>query len=142
FSNLSAHGNIGEHLLVGGIDVVDVVRRVLEVANHLAGLRTNSEDAVREQAVETLTRPGIVWFGVARSPVNEIELGIVCTGTPRRASPLCPCVAILRPRFGAGFAGCGNRVPAPQFPAGIGIPAVEESARRGLSTRDSGNQHT
>ena len=141
FPKLAANLDVREHILVGGVHVVHVVGRVLKITNHLTRFRPDREHAVREQAIQTFARPGIVWLRIARSPIDQIELGIVRTGAPRRASALRPGVAVLRPRLGTGLAGRRDGVSAPQFLPGVGIPAVEEPARGGLSTGHAGNQH-
>src|SRR5439155_18241288 len=93
------------------------------------------------QAIQNLARSGIVWLRIALSTIDEIELGIVATGAPRRSSALHPGIAVLGPGLGTRLAGRWDGVSAPQFPPGVRIPAVEEPARRGLSTGHAGNQH-
>ena len=45
FPRLAVNLDIRKHLLVGAVDVVDVVRRVLEIAHHLTGLRAYGQHA-------------------------------------------------------------------------------------------------
>ena len=138
---LATNLDIREDILVGAIDIVHIVGRVLKITNNLTRFRPDREHAGREQAIQTLARSGIVWLGIARSPIDEIELGIVGTGAPRRPSALHPGVAILGPGLGTRLAGRWDGVSAPQFLPGVRIPAIEEPARGGLSTGHAGNQH-
>src|SRR5262245_53541105 len=103
------------------------------MAHELAGGWPDRNDARGIEAVERAARPRIVRLGVARSPVDEIELRIVGAGPPRGSAALCPRVAVLRPGFGTRLAGRGDGVPPPQFLAGLRIPAVEEATRRELA---------
>ncbi len=111
------------------------------IASNFAGFRPDRQHAVRKQAIQALARAWIVWLGIPRSPIHQIELGIVRTGAPRRTSALRPGVAILWPCLGPGLAWCWNGIPAPQFLPGVGIPAIEEPARGVLSTSDAGYQY-
>src|SRR5439155_12311474 len=106
---------VGQHLLVVAVDVIDVVRRVLEIAVNLAGLRTNGENARRVEAVERFSRTWIVRLGVANAPVDEIELRVVRARSPGWPAAVLPRVGILRPRFRTRLAWRRNRVPRPQF---------------------------
>src|SRR5262249_1994236 len=135
---LAADLDVRENLLVRGVDVVHVVRRVLEVADHLTRLRANRQQTVRIQAIQILARPWIVGLGVARAPVDEIEFGIVGTRPPRRPATLRPGLAVFRPCFGAWLSWSRDRVAAPQLLSGIGIPAVQETACCRFAARDSG----
>jgi hypothetical protein len=40
----AANLEVDEHVFVGGVDVVDIIRRVLVVADELAGLRADRND--------------------------------------------------------------------------------------------------
>ena len=77
FSKLASNPDIREQLFVGRIDVVHIVRGVLVITNDLTCFWPEREDAIREQTVEAFPRSGIVWFRVACSPIDEIEVGIV-----------------------------------------------------------------
>ena len=111
------------------------------MADDLSGLRSNRDHAGCIQAVHRFTRPRIVRLRVADAPVDQIEFGIVGARSPRRPTAELPGVAALRPRLRAWFTWRGNRVSTPQLLAGLRIPAVEEPARRGFSTRHPGNEH-
>ena len=141
FPHLPVHRNIGQHLLVGRVHVVNIVRRVLVIANHLAGFRTDRQHAVGIQAIQTLARPRIVRLRIPGAPINQIELRIVGTRAPRRPAALRPSVAILRPRLRTRLARRRNRISAPQFLPGLRIPAVQEPARSGFAARHAGNHH-
>src|SRR5262249_51538580 len=107
------------------------------VTGDFTGLRTNGENTRRIEAVERAARTGIVRFGVAGSPIHEIELGIVGPRSPRRAAALRPRVAVFGPRLGTRLSRSRNRVTAPQLRARVRIPAVENPARGELAARHS-----
>ena len=134
-AQLAINLEIGEDVLVGAIHVVHVVGRVLEITSDFTCLRPNREHAGRVQAVESPARPGIVRLGIARTPVDEVELRIVGTRAPRRPPTVHPGVAVPGPRLRTGLARRRDGVSAPQFLPGVGIPTVEEPARRGLPAR-------
>ena len=140
FAELSVDPKIRKQLLVVAVNVINIVGRVLKITSHLACFRPNREHAGSEEAVHSLARARIIGFRVAGAPVNEIEVGIIRTGAPRRASAVFPGIAIFRPRFGTGFAGRRDGVSAPQFLSCIWIPAIEESAGGGFSAGLSGDQ--
>src|SRR5205807_6742007 len=104
-------------------------------------LGTDRQHAVGVQAVQTLACARIVGLRIAGPPIHQIELRIVGTRAPGRTSALRPGVAILWPRLGTWLAGRRNGVSAPQFFSRVWIPAVEESARSGLSTSHARNEH-
>src|SRR5262249_5485346 len=114
---------------------------VLVIANDFSCFRPDRKHAVRVEAIQTFARSGIVWLGIACSPVDQIELRVVGTGTPRRPPAVHPRIAVLGPRFRSRLAWRWNGIPSPQLLAGIRIPSVEESARRGLTAGHTGNQH-
>src|SRR5262249_52197566 len=140
FPKLAANLNIREHLLVSGVHVVYVVGCVLKITNDLTCFRADGEHTVREQAIQTFARSGIVWLRVPCSPINEIELRIVRAGPPCRSPALSPGVAVLWPCLRTRLARSGNCVSAPEFLSCVRIPTIEEAARRGLSTGDTRNQ--
>src|SRR5215813_62319 len=104
---------IGQHLLVGAVNVVYVVGRVLIVTNDLAGFRPDRQQAGSIEAVPLRPRPRIVGLRVAGAPVDDIELGIIGTGAPRRPAAAGPGVAVLRPRLGGRLAGRRDGVASP-----------------------------
>src|SRR5262249_25696947 len=140
-AGLATNLEIGEHLFVGGVDVVDVVGRILIVADNLPGFRPDRQQAGGVEAVAFPARPRIVRLRVAGAPVDEVELGIIGARAPGRPAAARPGVAVLRPGLRAGLAGRRNSVPPPQFLAGLGVPAVKEAARRRFPARHPGNQY-
>ena len=86
-AQLAGDLNVGKHVFVDAVDVVDVIRRVLVVAGELAGLRANRDDARGVQAVERVARARIVRLGVAGAPVDEVELRIVRARSPGGPPP-------------------------------------------------------
>ena len=69
-AKLAANLDIGEQMLVGGVHVVHIVGCVLKIAGNFARLRADGENAIGEQAIQALARSGIVWLGVAGTPVD------------------------------------------------------------------------
>ena len=124
---------VGQHVLVGGVHVVDVIGGVLVVAGDLPGLRPHRDDARCIQAVQLAAGAGIPGRGVPCPPIDEVELRIVRAGPPRGRAAEPPRIAVHRPSLGTGLARRGNGVAAPQFLPRLRIPAVEEPPRRGLA---------
>ena len=141
FARLSFDLHVRKHLLVGAVDVVYVIGCVLKITSNLTCFRPYRQHTGRVQAVHTFAWSGIVRFRIARTPIDEIELGIVRTRAPRRPSAVLPGVAVFGPCLRAGFAGRWDSVSAPQFLSRVRIPAVEETARGGFTTGHTGNQH-
>ena len=98
------------------------------MAVDLARPRADGEHRRRVEAVEAAASRRVVGLGVAGSPVDEVELGVVRAGAPRRRPAVEVRVAVGGPRLVAGLAGAGDGVAAPQLLAGGGVPAVEEAA--------------
>src|SRR5260370_37367413 len=117
------------------------MRRVVEIANDLTGFRPYRQHAGGEQAVHSFGGFRIVGFGIAGTPIDEIQFGIVRTGAPRRPAAIFPGVAVLRPCLGTRLAGRRNGVTAPQLLSRVWIPAVEEAAGGGFTARHTGNQY-
>src|SRR5215467_5282508 len=57
--------------------------------------------------------------GIADTPIDKIQCGIVIAGHPGRATAILPVVAL--PGLIAGFARAGDREGAPQLLAVIGV---------------------
>src|SRR5262249_61541955 len=112
--------------------------RMLKVPYELAGIGMDGE---RRIGIEVRARAGPARkFGVRNrrcgAPEDQIELGIVAAGTPERAA------LALRERHAVpgGFsriAGPGNRVDAPQFPAGLRVMGGQETTAAGVGRRAS-----
>src|SRR5881396_1262035 len=74
---------------------------------------------------------------ISRSPVDEIQLGIIGPGQPRRAPAMLPGVA--GPGFTAGGAGFGNCPEAPVPLAGFRVEGIDETASPFIGAADSHN---
>ena len=68
---------LSEHMFIGTIHVVHVVRRILKITNNLSGLRADRKHTRREEAVQSPARLGIVWLRIARAPVDQVEFRII-----------------------------------------------------------------
>src|SRR5262245_17752943 len=123
---LAVHRDLGlDHF--PGVPVPHVVGGELVVPSDLARLRTDREDrrGVQVVALSLVAVPGA---GIARAPVDEVELRIVRAGNPRARASVQGRLAWL-PRLVAFFAGAWNGIAPPELLAGRRIPAVEETAR-------------
>src|SRR6185369_12017583 len=80
----------------------------------------------------------VVWPRVPRTPVGEIELGIVGAGHPDRSAAVLP-----RPRIGpaprpvAGILGARGRVEPPDLLARLRIVGIDEAANAVLGAGDA-----
>ena len=118
------------------VPVVGVVGGELEVPHELAGLGPEGEDRVGPQVVAGPPVAVHVGAGVARRPVEEVELGIVAAGQPRGPAPAPQHLGVapgLRPRL----ARRGNRPHAPRALAGLGVVGVEEASQPGVAGADA-----
>src|SRR5262249_6736177 len=122
-----------------GVPVPHVVGGELVVPSDLARLRTDREDrrGVQVVALSLVAVPGA---GIARAPVDEVELRIVRAGNPRARASVQGRLAWL-PRLVAFFAGAWNGIAPPELLAGRRIPAVEETARPEFRAGAPGDQY-
>ena len=114
---------IQQHRHFQRVIIMGVVRRVLEIPFHLAGIGTEGHDAV---AVEIIARPLLadpLRFGLAGAVKDQILLGIVGAADPDRHA------------FGLGspptgqrrIALFGDRRPGPEIFAALGVIGLDET---------------
>ena len=130
----------------GSTSDLDITHRdrtilTLIVTDDCAGLRLDCEYTRREQTVRTLAGSRIVGLRIAGAPIDEVELGVIRTRAPGRPTSSRPGVAVRRPGLGPRLARLRDVVSAPQLPAGLGIPTIEECARGQLAAGHARNQH-
>ena len=120
---------------MGGIPIVGVVGRELEVPFELAGVAIERHERTGVEVVAA-ARIGIpVGTGIADAPVDQVGFGIVGAGDPGGAAAGLPGVA--GPGFVAGFAGSGNGVEAPRAAAGLRVVGIDEAADAGFAAADT-----
>ncbi len=123
------------------IEVPPVVRDDLIVPGELPRGRIHRNDGNGVEVVAGSLTAFVYGPWIPDAGVHQIELRIVGTRAPCGATAVHPCIAVLRPRLRSRFTRRGNRVATPQLLAGLGIPAVEESARGGFAARHPGDEH-
>ena len=92
-----------------------------------AVVRVEGEDRTGVEVVARTVVAVPVGPGIPGLPVQQLQLGIVRTGQPRRAAAGLPAV-LAAPGFVAGLARRRNRVPAPHALAGLRVVGVHEPA--------------
>src|SRR5262249_32330530 len=132
--------DVPEHVLVDAVVVERLGGGPLVMPRDFAGLRPDRDDGTDPQAIAG-PQVRIPWASIAGTPVDEVELGIVRTGHPRRSAPLEVRVA-LRPGLAAFLTGIGRRVTAIEALAGVGVVAVDKAAHTELAARHALHQHT
>ena len=120
---------------LGGIDVVDVVWRELEVPFQRAGVDVHGDQRV---GVEVVAGPNVadeVGARIAGAPVRQIGVGIVCACHPGGRAAVLPAVAapclvarLARPRH-------GPEAPGPL--AARGVVRVEKTTNAVLGAGDA-----
>src|SRR5207245_1764470 len=119
------------------VPVVHVVRRVLEVPFLRAGIRIESDQAVRIEIVALAHIAVPVGSRIPRTPVDGVALRIVSARHPGGGGPGFPALAF--PGFVPRLALGGDGVEAPQPLAGLGVIAIDKSASAKLAARHSGD---
>src|SRR6185503_11269166 len=114
---------------------MDIMRGKLEVPLQCAGIRIKSDDAIRVKVVALAGLPEECGSWITRSPVEQIELGVIGTSNPRRATARLPRIAI--PRLVRRIIRPGNRVEAPEPLATSGLVSLYESAIAEISPSDA-----
>jgi hypothetical protein len=76
-ADLSLDREVGKHVLVGAVHVVNIVGRVLVVTDDLAGLRPDRQHARCIKIVPAFARPRIIGLRIAGAPIDEVELRII-----------------------------------------------------------------
>ena len=125
---------VHQHRDLVGVPVVDVVRGVLEVPAHFAGVHVECDQRV---GIEVVAGPGIavpVRGRIPGRPVEEAEFGVIGAGQPGSPSSRLPTVAA--PGVVARFPFGGDGPPTPDPFAGLRVVGVEESADAGLAAAD------
>ena len=131
FARAAGDRQIGEHRDFVRVPVVRVVRRELIMPLQHARIGIEREQRV---GVQVVARPRLavpIRIGISRSPVQQVERGIVRAAQPRRRAAALPDVSL--PRVAAGLSRGRNRVEAPQPLARHRIVRVDESAVRVLA---------
>src|SRR5581483_72080 len=119
------------------IPVVDVMRRVLEMPLRFARLDVDRHERRGVEVVPDTRVAVPIRTWIAGAPVQQLQLGIVRTGQPRRAAAVDPTVA--GPRFAAWLSGRWDRPEAPQLFAGLRVIRVEEAADARFAAADADN---
>ena len=128
---------VDQHHVLVRVPVVRVVRRELEVPPALARRRIERDHGAGEQVVALAYRAVVERTRVADRPIQQIQLRVVRTGQPGRATAELPRIA--GPRVVAELAGPGNRRKTPEPRAGRRIVRVDEAADPELAAGDAGD---
>ena len=113
------------------VPVVGVVRRELEVPLEHSRLRCQRHHRVRVEVVSSPPLAIQVGTGVARRPVEQIQLGVIAARQPGRPTPSSQDVRVA-PGFRPRLTRLGDRPEAPCVFARGGVIGVEESAESGI----------
>src|SRR5262249_23165741 len=100
--------------------------RELEEPLHRSRVGIESDERVRVEIVAEPVGAVHLRTGIARAPVERVELRIVGAGYPRRRAAPLPRIAL--PGLDALLAVSRNRRAPPRALAGFGVVSVEESA--------------
>src|SRR2546429_3238973 len=122
-----------------GVPVVHLVRRELVIPDEFAGLGPHRKQRSGVQVVAR-SRGRIPRAGVARAPIDKIEIGVVRAGDPGRAAAAQVGVS-RRPGLIALLTRSGDGVAAPELLSSFRIPTVEKTADAELGAGDAGDQH-
>ena len=109
----------------------------LEIPFELAGIGIERDEGVGVEIGAHAIAAVEIRRGIAGAPVDQIEVRIVGAGVPGGTAAQLPGIA--RPCFGAGLAGRGNRVEAPDQLAGLGVEGVEIAAVGDFASGDAGD---
>src|SRR5262249_54971296 len=132
----AVHFGVDDGVLGDFVEIIGVVRRVLESPFDLAVVRAHGDHA-RGPLVVTRAIFGIpVRAGMADALVEGVGLGVVGRGLPDRAAAVLPAVLAVLPGLVAGLAGAGNGVGAPGGLAGVEVGCFDETADSEFSTGD------
>ena len=120
---------------MGGVPIVRVVRRELEIPAQFAGLDVESNEGA---SIEIVARTNVaipVRTGIADAPVHQLQFGIVGARNPSGAAPRFPCVA--GPGLVARLVGTGDSPEAPGLRTGFRVVGVDESANAGFAATNA-----
>ncbi len=97
-----------------------VVRRRLEIPDQLTGIRVQRDNRAGPEIAAFAALPRIHRIGIARSPIEKIQLGVIRARHPRHPAAVFhgSCVG---PCLGAGLAFARLRIPAPLQGSGFRI---------------------
>src|SRR5260370_22063815 len=122
-----------------GVPVVHVVWRRLKIPSQFPRIRIQSHDGA---GVEIVAFPALAnehGIGIARAPIEKIELRVVGSGHPSHAAAVEESVAVLGPGFGAWLTGIRLGVPAPLDRSGLWIERLEVTANVGYVSGNAGD---
>ena len=119
-------GGVHQQHGLGGVPIVQVVRRELKVPELLSGFQIERQNAVGEEVVAQAFAAIGIRVRVADSPVEHLALGIVAAREPRGAAAEFDRAAA--PGFPSGFALARNCPVAPRELAGGGLVSGQEPA--------------
>src|SRR5215469_4204959 len=118
--------DVGEDHFVDAVVVVGIVRGILEIELHLAGIGIKRQRGV---GIEIVAGPHLTievrpW--ISDRPVENIACRIIGAGDPGGPAPVL--VGFAAPAVRTRLAGCGYGVGLPNLLAGIGIAGGDVAA--------------
>ena len=127
FTRLAIEFAVEQNGCLDGVPVMHVVWRRLEIPYELPRVRIQRHDGtgVKIVAGPLLAREHRI--GIARAPIEQVELGVIGAGHPRHAATVQHSVGVLGPRFRTRLAGVRLGVPAPLDGSRFRIQGFEES---------------
>src|SRR6185312_16230304 len=128
---------VHQHRYLGGVKIEFVVRGELKKPLQLAAIGVQCDDGTGIEVVAFAACTVPIGTGIADTPVQELQHRIVGAGSPDGAATVYPGLA--RPGFIAWLTRPGNRVEAPEFPAGVRGIGGKEAADAVFTACWSGN---
>ena len=102
-----------------------------------AGVRVERHEGIRVEVVARTVGAVKIRIGIARAPVDEVQIGVVRAGLPRGPAAARPRIDLFGPRLAARLARSGHGPEPPDLLAILRIVGVEKSANRVFSSGDA-----
>ena len=138
---LAVDVGIDEGVLRDGIEIVGIVRRVLESPQELAGIGIQGDGAVGPQVVARAIGVIPVRTGIGRAPDDDVEFGVIGARHPGGAAAGLPGAVVVLPGFVTRLARPRNGVGAPDFLAGVHVQRRDPAAHAKLGAGHAGQHH-
>ena len=118
---------VEENWSLDSVPVVHVVWRRLKIPDKLPGVGIQGHDGASEEIVAGAPLACEHGIGIARAPIQQVELRVIRSGHPRHAASVEDGVGVVGPRFRARLAGVRIGVPAPLDRSGLRIQGLKET---------------
>src|SRR5579864_8405732 len=108
------------------VEIMRVVGRRLEIPHQFPRVRIQRDDRTRPEVRALPALPRHYWIRIPRAPIQEIELGIVCSCQPGHAAAMRHRLR-AGPRLRSRLARLWFRIPSPLQRASFWIASLQKS---------------